>query len=90
MAEDRETIAKAIEALIFAADRPSNAAGLRKAFPELTPRELAGYSEVKKLRIIYFISKYLLLYLTRSISIYLTLIKPFKHAPNFPKQSIEI
>ncbi len=45
MAEDRETIAKAIEALIFAADRPSNAAGLRKAFPELTPRELAGIVE---------------------------------------------
>ncbi len=45
MAEDRETIAEAIEALIFAADRPSTAAGLRKSFPELTPTELAGIVE---------------------------------------------
>lgn len=41
MAEDVETIAKAVEALIFSADRPSGAAQLRKVFPELSAAELA-------------------------------------------------
>lgn len=41
MAEDVETITKAVEALIFSADRPSGAAQLRKVFPELSAAELA-------------------------------------------------
>jgi segregation and condensation protein B len=41
VAEDVETIAKAVEALIFSADRPSGAAQLRKVFPELSAAELA-------------------------------------------------
>ncbi len=41
MAEDVETIARAVEALIFSADRPSGAAQLRKVFPELSAAELA-------------------------------------------------
>jgi segregation and condensation protein B len=41
VAEDVETITKAVEALIFSADRPSGAAQLRKVFPELSAAELA-------------------------------------------------
>jgi segregation and condensation protein B len=41
VAEDVETIAKAVEVLIFSADRPSSAAQLRKVFPELSAADLA-------------------------------------------------
>ncbi len=42
------------------------------------PKQFADviYSEVKKLCVLNFISKYLLLYLTRSISVYFIVIKP--------------
>ncbi len=43
------------------------------------PKQFADilYREVKKICILDFISKYLLLYLTRGISVYLTFIKSF-------------
>lgn len=45
MAEDRESIARSVEALIFAGERPSTAARVRKVFPDLTPGALAEIVE---------------------------------------------
>ncbi len=45
MAEDEETLATSVEALIFAADRPSTVAQMRKLLPELSATGLARIVE---------------------------------------------